>query len=91
LPDVIAADAGLNIWACEVKNGKYGGSTHHLERWMEILDFFQKAEDECTSAVRKFDEGSDRRELANALERLKEVFNQALTRRYLKPRQYRRC
>jgi hypothetical protein len=74
--DVIAADARLNIWALEVKDGKCGTGAAHLERWMEILDFFARAEDECIAAVHKFNEGGDPRELAKALRRLMAIFNQ---------------
>jgi len=75
--DTIAASARMNIWACEVQKRKYAQfGTAHLERWMEIVDFFAKAEDECIAAVTRFNEGGDRRKLADALRQLTEVFNQ---------------
>jgi hypothetical protein len=43
---------------------------------MEIVDFFAKAEDECIAAVHKFNEGGDRKALAEALRQLAAVFNQ---------------
>jgi len=52
--DVVAADARLNIWACELQNKKYEPGKAdlerwhaHFERWMEIVDFFAKAEDQA--------------------------------------------
>ena len=75
--DVIAASARLNIWAQGVQSRTYGPpGTAHLERWMEIVDFFAKAEDECIAAVHKFNEGGDRKALAEALRQLAAVFNQ---------------
>ena len=74
--DVIAASARLNIWAQEVQSRYYGPGTAHLERWMEIVDFFARAEDECIAAVRKYNESGDRRQLAEALRQLTAVFNQ---------------
>jgi hypothetical protein len=54
--DVIAADARLNMWACEVMNSRRGT----VDTWMEIVNFFSTAEDECKAAVQKFNEGSCR-------------------------------
>jgi hypothetical protein len=75
--DVIAASARLNIWAQEVQSPKYRpGTAHNLERWMEIVDFFARAEDECIAAVHKFNEGGDWKALAEALRQLAAVFNE---------------
>ena len=74
--DVIAASARLNIWAQEVQSRKYGPGTAYLERWMEIVDFFARAEDECIAAVHKFNEGGDKMALAEALRQLAAVFNE---------------
>jgi hypothetical protein len=74
--DVIAASARLNIWAQEVQNGKYGHSIDHLEKWCEIADSFVRAEDLCIAAVHKFNDGGDRKELAEALRKLTAIFNQ---------------
>jgi hypothetical protein len=60
--DIIAADARLNIWACEVER-----RAASIERWKEIVKFFEDAEAKCLAAVRKFEEGGDRTDLADAL------------------------
>jgi len=67
--DVIAASARMNIWAQEAQNRKYDlgkSGTAHLERWLEIVDFFTKAEDQCIAAVNRFNEGGDHKKLAEA-------------------------
>ena len=80
--DVIAASARMNIWAQEAQNRKYDlgkSGTAHLERWLEIVDFFTKAEDQCIAAVNRFNEGGDHKKLAEALRRLADTFNQRPT------------
>lgn len=71
--DIIAADARMNIWACEVEH-----STKELtvERWMGIVKFFEDAETECQAAVRRFDEGGDPADLTDALRRVLAKFNE---------------
>jgi hypothetical protein len=80
--DVIAESARMNIWAQEAQNRKYDlgkSGTAHLERWLEIVDFFTKAEDQCIAAVNRFNEGGDHKKLAEALRRLADTFNQRPT------------
>jgi hypothetical protein len=69
--DVIAADARLNIWFADLK-----GRNVRQERWLELLEFFEGETVECLSAVRKYHEGGDRQELAEALSRIAKRLNQ---------------
>ena len=43
-----------------------------VDRWMELLEFFEEATGCCEAAVCSYNQGGDRRELADALRNIAE-------------------
>jgi len=79
--DAIAAHGRMNMWAFQVSMKKKGAPPEKpkvtsIDRWMEIVEFFSLAEDECIAAVRRFNEGGDRQDLAVALRQVTAKLNQ---------------
>jgi hypothetical protein len=69
--DVIAACARFNIWVAEQKMARQGS----VDGFLQLLDFYEEATLECQAAVQRFADGGDRRELADALQRVAQKLN----------------
>lgn len=73
--DTIAACARFNIWAQECENRR-GAQAPKVERWLQLMDFYDALIAESQAAVQKLERGGDRGEFADALRRVTEKLNQ---------------